>query len=70
MKRIVLTALGALLTAAGLAAVGFSIAFFVRSAEGVMVSTPALGQYLPRYFGPGVAAIGAGLALLTFRKSF
>ena len=70
MKRIVLTVLGALLALGGLAAVGFSFAFFIRSTEGVMVSTAAIGYYMPWYFGPGIAALGVGLALLTFRRHF
>ena len=67
MKRIVLTVIGVPLTLGGLVAVGFSIAFFIKNTDGVMISTAALGQYLPWYFGPGIIAIALGLTLLTFR---
>ena len=70
MKRIILTVLGSLLALVGLVAIGFSIAFFIKCTDGVMVSTPALGQYLPWYFGPGIISIGLGLTLLTFRRHY
>ena len=67
MKRIVLTVIGVPLTLGGLVAFSFSIAYFIKNADGVMVSTAALGQYLPWYFGPGIIAIALGLTLLIFR---
>ena len=70
MKRIVLTVLGTLLTLLGLVAIGLSIAYFIKCTDGVMVSTPALGRYLPWYFGSGIIAIALGQTLLVFRRHY
>ena len=71
MKKILLTALGVLLTIGGLAALGFAAAAFLRALpEGVPISPYEIGQYLPRYAAPEILAAALGIILLTFRRHY
>lgn len=61
MKRIVLIVIGILLTAAGLTAFGFAIAYYIRHHDPMGVSGMNIGLYLPRYTAPGVLTAALGI---------